>query len=189
MHIIIDNIKNYTKEDYNYFLSLIKKEKAKKISNKSGIKWKQSILGEYLLIKALNEKYNINYNNIKIIYNKNGKPYIYNNNIFFNISHSNDLVVCVLSDKLIGVDVEKVKNVNFSILNSFCTKEEKKFIRNSNSIINIFKAYTEKEALLKMYGLDVLNIKNIKFNFNIINIKHIYLNKEYFITIAEKKTH
>ena len=47
-------------------------------------------------------------NNDLIEYNNHGKPFIKNNPIFFNISHSSDYIVIGISDSDIGVDIERV---------------------------------------------------------------------------------
>ena len=82
----------------------------------------QTILWEILLIKRLKKFYNIDYQNIDITYNKNGKPYILNSNIYYNISHSNDYVVCIFWNKERGIDIEKIIKPNDNIIKNIFTK-------------------------------------------------------------------
>lgn len=120
-----------------------------------------SIMGIYLLKKGLKDYYNLNYNNKIILRNDNGKPYIKNSNIYFNISHSNDYVVCVFNNKNVGIDIEKKKK-DFDI-----------------------KSFTLKESYTKMKGLSIFNIKNIKINKK-IDARFITLtSKDYIVSICE----
>ena len=85
---LVDSINNYSDDEYNLFLNLIKDTKKKEIIKiKDFNVRKRKILGEILLIKLL-DSVNINYDDISINKNEFGKPYL-DCGIFFNISHSN----------------------------------------------------------------------------------------------------
>lgn len=130
---------------------------------------------EYSLLRnILKKEYNID--NYNIIYNKNGKPYLENiDNIYFNISHSNEYLVIATSNKPVGVDIEKIRNYNLKI----------------NEILNIkpknneefFKYWTKKEALIKLKGLALKNINDLDYK----NIKfYTKKYKDYIISLAEE---
>lgn len=40
-----------------------------------------------------------------VYYNEYGKPYL-DNGLYFNISHSKNVIVCVISDREVGIDIE-----------------------------------------------------------------------------------
>src|SRR5690554_253809 len=64
---------------------------------------------------------------IKFAAGPNGKPYIDNeDNFHFNISHSGDWVVCAVSYRPVGIDVERIKEIDFAIAKRFFSKEEAK---------------------------------------------------------------
>ena len=65
---------------------------------------KENANAKELLKESLKKDYNIS--DYEIIYNEYNKPYLKNEKIYFNISHSNGTIVLVISDKEIGVDVE-----------------------------------------------------------------------------------
>lgn len=191
MKLLIKNISEIN--NYQKFLKKIKKDKIKKINKlQNNNKKKLSILGEMLFIEGIKRFYNIDYQNITIKYNKNNKPYIPNSNIFFNISHKNNYAVCVFSNKEIGVDIEKIKDINHHIINNYYNEEEKKF---SNNPKNFYKIFTLKEAYVKCYGKTILDIKDINFTFknNIIkcNEKNVtckqFFIEDYIISIIEKR--
>ncbi len=130
---------------------------------------------EYSLLKnILKKEYNID--DYTITRNENGKPYLNNiNDIYFNISHSDKYLVIAISNKKIGVDIEKIKKYNAKI----------------NDILNIkpkndeefFKYWTKKEALIKLKGLALKDMNNIDEN----NVKfYIKKYKSHIITVAEE---
>ncbi len=62
-------------------------------------------IGAYLTLYALTER--IFSSSPKIIWANNGKPFYEDENIYFNISHSKDMIAVSISDtKQIGVDIE-----------------------------------------------------------------------------------
>ena len=131
----IENINNIDSlyEDYKVIKSKkkIAIDKIKNIDDK-----KRSILGELLLIKGLHDYYNINYKDIDIQLNINGKPYINDKDYFhikFNISHSHDYSICAFSNKEIGVDIEKIRMININIMKQFATPNEIEYIMSSEN--------------------------------------------------------
>lgn len=200
MKYIIENINTYSDEDYLKIyqkINLQKKEKIDKLKNIDDKK--RSLLGEHCLVKLLKEYYNINYKKISFYTNEYGKPYIQNNNIFFNISHSNDYVIVAISSKEIGVDIEKIRDTNLNTINQFATPKEKEYVLSSdnNCYSKLFEIYTLKEAYIKMKGKNMNEVKNIEFeiknNLAICSDSSINtflfnnIKKGYIISICEKK--
>ncbi|MBQ8192726.1 MAG: 4'-phosphopantetheinyl transferase superfamily protein [Bacilli bacterium] len=194
MYFIYDNINNYTNNEFKTMFKSLNtndKNKINKLINNQNKKL--SILSKYLLKNILSQKYDLDYNNI--YYNEFNKPLI--DGIYFNISHSNNYVAICFSDKRIGIDIEKIREVNLNIINSFCTEKEKKYILNSeNKYKSMFEIFCLKEAYFKMLGTNLFNIKKIEFNINSnsifsssnknINIKVNYDIPNYIITIIEE---
>ena len=195
MEYIIKNINSIDKSIINNFnLYADKKNRINKYkNNKNKI---ASIVGDILLSNLLS-KYNLLYDDLSFIINEYGKPYI-NDNIYFNISHSHEYVITVVSMKEIGVDIEKIRQTPINVINQFATDKEKEYILSSNSNIEerIFKIYTLKEAYFKMIGTDLTNILNIEFiidgdnvlcSDNTINAGFIHFNKDYIVSFCERK--
>lgn len=194
----IKRIDFYNKECIDSFYNYIYKEKREKIF-KIKVKYKkvQSIIGEILLKELLQEK-NISYKDLMFSTNDYGKPYITNSDIFYNISHSFEYIVTIISDKEIGIDIEKIRKTNLNCVNQFATPQERKYITANNQNIEkkIFEIYTLKEAYFKMKGNNLNNIKNVEFNIinnNVIcsdkNVSAYFINdlKDYVIAVCEKK--
>lgn len=193
MKYICKNINDISDlELYAFYFKMSKQEQNKINKLVNTIRKKQTIIGRILLNELLIENYNINYFDIELIFNGNAKPYIKDKNIFFNISHSNDYVVCCISDKEIGIDIEKVKNINLKEIKQYATDKESKWINGNKKCA--FQIYTLKEAYFKMNGDNLNMIKEIEFNIGssiTCNDKHtkIYLIdniKDYMGAICEK---
>lgn len=149
---------------------------------------KLSFEGKKILKESLN--LTVEEFNKKVKKNKYGKPIINNEQTFFNISHSNNVVVVGLSDKNIGIDIEYIRQFDFkNMKNHFLTTNEYRYIcTKKNKLIEYFKMWTIKEALLKLLGvgltiepcnieIDTNTFSKAIFNnrcFNVINM--IYRN-------------
>lgn len=122
----------------------------------------------------------------KISASINGKPYIDNSNIFYNISHKNKMVGLIISDSEVGLDIEYVDTENIkrkSTLKYFFTEKERESITNNEELLTL---WTKKESYIKLnggmlrdaIGLDINNTNVIYDTFKLDN---------YIITICKSK--
>lgn len=122
----------------------------------------------------------------KILKSKNGKPYLENSNIFYNISHKNKMVGLIISNSEVGLDIEYVDTENIkrkSTLKYFFTEKERESITNNEELLTL---WTKKESYIKLnggmlrdaIGLDINNINVIYDTFKLDN---------YIITICKSK--
>lgn len=94
-------------------------------------------------------------------YGKNGKPYLDDYPaIFFNISHSGNVVCCALSDKEIGIDIQKHTEVKTNLAERFFTKEECRQLQEAVHTQGegsyqelFFRMWSIKESYIKYTGL------------------------------------
>lgn len=131
-----------------------RKEKVDKLRFESGKRL--SVGAEYILLYML-KKWGISKNEIEYEYGENGKPYLKNKNIYFNVSHSGTMVACAVSDVEVGIDIEKIKDTDYKIAKRF-------FAENENTLIDnqaddelkrdmFFRIWTMKESFIKATGL------------------------------------
>ncbi len=196
MKLLYDNINNYTDKNYKQFFSILSEQDKIKLNKLVKINDKKlMILSRVLFNKLLNDNYNIDYTTIHLSYNEFNKPLT--NNFFFNISHKEDYSIACISTKKIGIDIEKIRNVDINTINYFCTPSEKEYILNSsNKYKSLFEIYCLKEAYIKMLGTSLSNIKNIEFkiinnkiictNHNNIKMQLIYDIDGYIVAIIEE---
>ena len=121
------------------------------------------LLGRLLLKKGLNEL-DMGNQLDKILYQKDAKPFL--EDVFFNISHSENLVVCVLSIKgAVGIDVEKEKPVTLKNFKPWFTDREWTDINNAPFPIRKFYWYwTRKESIIKALGVNLSYLHQIELD-------------------------
>lgn len=195
MKYIFDNINNYTNKQYESFFKELKEEKQKHIKNLlNDEEKKRSILGEILLKKLLSES-NFDYDLTEFLINTNGKPYIKDNTIYFNISHSHNYVVCVISKYQIGIDIEHVRPISLNTIKRWTNQDEYNYIMQDENDLykRLFTIWTIKEAYIKCLGLNVAYVKDCSLdldngiNYSSKNTKLFLLNDidNYIIAICE----
>lgn len=97
--------------------------------------------------------------NYEIAYNSQGKPYFLSfREIFFNISHSSNYVVCAIGDKPVGIDIEKARKGRQNLAKRFFDISEAEWIKECDSDQRFFRIWTLKEAYGKATGQGVLDI-------------------------------
>lgn len=121
-------LKNNSLERYKFILPLISKRKMEKVETYKNIMDKKlSILGELLIKKAISDFYKNNLFKVNIMTDYMGKPYYINENekIFFNLSHTKNAILCSITDTgEIGVDIEKISDVDCELIYSISTDNE-----------------------------------------------------------------
>jgi len=107
---------------------------------------------------------------IKILYDKSGKPHIKNSNYYISVSHSYEYVAAIVSRKVpAGIDIEKISQRIERIKNKFLSETELKDINENFRLKKLYAYWCAKEALYKLYGKRdlnfITNIKIVPFNF------------------------
>ena len=174
MDYLIYNIKSLTEKEYTKWFSLMTEEKQEKVSKYKDFDRKRaSVAGEMLVKEHIGKALNIKPDNLIIVTDKNGKPYIESCSVHFNISHCEDFLLCAFSDKEIGADIEKIKPFSLSVLKSFFSEEEQKYVLgkplneaasddyNAPEILERFyRIYTLKEAICKKSGIGIKGLRD-----------------------------
>lgn len=81
--------------------------------------------------------------------NEYGCPYL-PEQAFFNLTHSGNLVALAISESEVGIDVEKIREVDFELLHNYMNAEEwTDILRHEDSQYRFFEYWTIKEALMK----------------------------------------
>jgi 4'-phosphopantetheinyl transferase len=137
--------------------------------------------------------------------NENGKPFLKNSKLFFNLSHSQEYLIIAFGKKALGIDIEKKKSLDVHRLSRrFFHPSEQQFILSGEDPEEIFfRIWTWKESYIKWKG-GSLPADLRKFNIQIKdNSLQVYENnkkidrlfikeyrwKDYFITICSEENH
>ncbi len=174
------NIKNLTDNQYSEWYDQMDKTKKRRVDRlKLSDSKKRTVVGDALARRAIYESCGIDKSKIKFYYSEKGKPFVRDVDLFFNISHSYDIVICGISDENIGVDIEKIRPITRKLAEKVCKDDELYGIMDSNGQINcdeFFKVWTGKEAYFKFKGTGITDFKSI----GVSQIKNIfYDNIEY----------
>ena len=149
-----------------------------------------------MLNKILLKDYNINIHDYEIIRNKYNKPYINPNMLYFNISHSFNMIVICISNNECGIDIEKIRNheKHLALANKIlCEEEYIEYEKCINKYDYLFKKWTMKESYFKCKGTGIIYSElNKSFDFsNTLTFKYIYddkiQNEEYYISVTVDK--
>ena len=103
-----------------------------------------------------------------------GKPYFKESPVDFSVSHTDDLWVCLMSDRQqpLGVDIQGMKTARQArVAERYFTGDEKEYLR-ANGPDAFFEIWTRKEAYAKYTGkgitkelaeISTINNKAVKF--------------------------
>lgn len=174
---------------FRHFFFVVPKSRQDKINGIKQQKDKVLSLGAGALLDIALKKMGLCNYQIKVA--DNGKPYIDSGSVFFNLSHSGDMVMCAISSKEVGCDVEKKRENVADISKRFCDKE-REFILSKQGKERcdvLFRLWTLKESFMKALGVGhriglknfCIDIKedNISVEQKIDNKKYYF--KEFFI--------
>jgi len=137
----------------------------------------RKILGELMVRAILSGKHHIPNEKIHFLYSDTNKPGLkFYENIHFNISHSGEWVVCAFSALPVGIDVEKIRKVNFNIARRFFSEDEVNqlfSLSTQKQLEFFFDLWTIKESYLKAIGTGLtrsLNSFTVRFGKNDLHL-------------------
>lgn len=165
------DIRDLTDEEYTYWYSLMNVDKKKRVDRYRFFEdKKRTVAGEMLARQAIAEWCSVTPENIIFAIGEYGKPYTENLDAEFNISHSGNMVICAIDDKLIGIDIEQIRPIDLTVAKRICTDEEllclfghtptdEDFTYTSDTTIltRFFELWTAKEAYGKCIGYGILH--------------------------------
>ena len=69
--------------------------------------------------------------------------------IYYNISYSYDYVICIISNKEIGIDIEKIRKTNINTKKIFATKIEQNYSSRANNMAQLESRNKTKKIAMK----------------------------------------
>lgn len=163
MKIYSCNLTQITQHELDeWFDSMSKDRKEAVMRLKVEDKRKSKIAADHLCRLAISEFCGVSPESIMFSFAEKGKPYAAGLDIFFNISHSGDIIACAVSDKEIGIDIEKIRPFNLKTAEKFAVADEIEHIKSMEN--GFFEIWTLKEAYFKCIGTGLgADIKNVSF--------------------------
>ena len=164
------------KEQYQLAYQTVSDERRKKIDRYRLGKDKRLSLGVGILLEQGLQRIGIA--EYSLTYGEHGKPYLADNkNVFFSLSHSDTLAVCVLYKQEIGLDVQKIKPVSDELIKKVTTQTEYDYLMSCGKEerkLLFFRLWTAKESYLKYLGTGFsLSPKHLEVTFGkTLTMKH-----------------
>lgn len=175
-------ITDFTQADYTKQYSLLERAIREKINAKSIEKSRcQSLAAYILLYRAIGELFQKE--QFEITFNEHGKPLC--DFCFFSISHSEDRVVCVVSDTPVGVDIQQIKPIKQRKNYMLFSKKESDYVNQNIELVSqrYIEIFTKKEAAIKMLGLSLAQATTVDTFSQEFNFK-TYEKDQFFITVC-----
>lgn len=164
-------------DKYQFILSCLTPEKKIQIQQLKRLEDKlRSLKAEWLIRTLAGNILHLSPNELILKPTIYGKPYIENaKGLYFNLSHSEKWIACALSSDEVGIDIEKISQIDFSTITNFFSTEEIKALNSiskSNKIAYFYDLWTLKESFLKTIGKGLsLPLDSFSITFNNVSIE------------------
>lgn len=156
----------------------------------------RSLLGELLLRKLLFEEYGIE--NAQLETAPNGRPMLKNEKLFVSIAHCEEMAACAVSEKSVGIDIERVIPRALSLALRICTKEEEVYLfghlpessdylrTDPEALERFYEIWTAKEAYFKYKGTGITDLRSV----NILTLdRQLHRIDDYLVQIVLDDRH
>ncbi len=146
-------------KDYPELLELIPSIRREKTMRYKTPEARRQSLGAGILLQEVMKRYDIKESDI--YFGENGKPEA--KNIYFNLSHSNEVVICAVGECAVGCDIEKIKKEPKKVAQKCLSQSELSYLEslsNEEREATFFRFWTMKESFVKMTG------EGMKVDFN-----------------------
>ncbi len=199
MIYFFDDYENFCAEKFLEFLPENRIEKYSRLKRKSD---RDNCVAAYLLLRyALSEN---GIDSFETEVGANGKPFLKNKKLFFNISHCAEGVAVAVDTEPVGIDVQEIGIFNERVAKRFFTDGERKKINASSDREKAFtRIWTLKESAIKNEGKALANLDEFSFenyekffekyekNFSCLSEKNVLISfcgSKYFDEIIIVKT-
>lgn len=159
-YLIDDNMTPMTEEQFKDCLSRVSAQRREKVLKYKLASGREQSLRAYMLLQQLlKEEYGITEPPV-FRELENGKPVIIGHeDIHFNMSHCKNAVACAVSDKPIGIDVERIQDkVNESLAQYVLNEKELEDI----TPLKFARLWTMKEAVVKLTGRGITGKEQLR---------------------------
>lgn len=130
-----------------------------------------------LLCEGLQKEYGLTERPV-FEYGEHGKPAIIGHpDIHFNLSHCREAVICAVSNRPVGIDIESIREFKDSLARYTMNEQEVQQIEQAaQPNVEFIRLWTMKEAKLKLTGHGITD-----------NMKHVLDGSEHFETVINEK--
>ena len=164
---MILDLTDFSETEYAFCLSLMT-EQRKRAVNRFHFPddRKRTVAGELLAKRMLSDRCGIEIEKIVFDRSEKGKPFAVGLSAAFSVSHSGAFVLCAVSDKPVGADIQEHHPVSDKLISRVCTARELAFvaedgISQEEKLQRFFRVWTGKEAYSKYLGTGIRSLSDI----------------------------
>ena len=132
-------------------LSPIYQQQIQTYSKKKKLEW----LSTRFLLKYWNNSFSCE----DLLKDEYGKPYLSTSAKYISISHSHSFACVIISDQVVGVDIQKLHGNIGKIAHKFIGESEQAFIDSGHKLSHMHIIWGAKESMYKGYGKKELRFK------------------------------
>ena len=161
------DINDFSDSDYNDCLSLMTEQRRQAVDRLRFTNDKiRTVAGEHTAKKMIAERYGVPPEIIPFDRTDRGKPFAVGIPVEFSVSHSGAFVLCAVSDKPVGADIQEHHPVSDKLISRVCTARELAFvaedgISQEEKLQRFFRVWTGKEAYSKYLGTGIRSLSDI----------------------------
>lgn len=189
---LIKEVKEDSKALETYFDKLGKLRIEHILKNNKAEDKARTLGASYLLLFALKQEGMVLNKLPDFSYTKEGKPYMKEYpEMFFNISHTRNMITCVISNREVGTDIEHVRNFHDATIKRVFTEKEKILAGQDGE--GYIRLWTMKEACAKLLGnglsdiLEGLEIITKDGDIHVKKLNHDIRNATNYVIIDDGK--
>lgn len=150
MKLYILSINEFNNEkSREHYVDLIDAERRERIEKIKSENDKLRSLAAGVLINHMREDAQIS---SPISYGEHGKPYVTDNSLYFNLSHSGDYVAIAYGDNEVGIDIQKKRKITEALAARILTPSELGNVNTTDQDL-MGLTWSIKEAYIKMIGV------------------------------------
>ena len=152
VHIYVADIRNLPDpKEYPEMLQYVSDERKNKTMKYLQAGDRKRCLGAGMMLEEILPRHGASPGTITL--NSDGKPEA--EGVYFNLSHSDDLVICAVGEKPVGCDIEKIVEEPKGVAERFFHQKEAEYLdsfEDEKRNEAFFRLWTLKESYLKMTG-------------------------------------
>ena len=187
LHLYCCDVSMLTDEEFMRMYQHTDRQRQKKADQLKHLPAKKLTVAAGMLARiGIARRLYINPQDISFKNHKGGKPYAEGLDIHFSLSHSGNLAVCAISDKPVGIDAERNKEISLNMAKRCFTQAEQQYVLSEKEKAQrrFFEIWTKKEAYVKLLGTGIQDF----LTFNVMGNDKIYTiqYKDYTVSVATK---
>ncbi|MBQ4631392.1 MAG: 4'-phosphopantetheinyl transferase superfamily protein [Clostridia bacterium] len=170
IYYAVKNISDFSDETYKKsFFAMCDERKARVKRFRGEVQKKCTLAGEWMVRELLGKLTSSDPEKFTIVADEKGKLHLSQNlHWFFNISHSADTVAVAVSDKRVGIDIEKIRSFPSNLAKRVCLPKEMEYVFGKKPFEKDFsldlscdearrfvEIWTVKEAYFKCIGTGI----------------------------------